>query len=62
MQVLFDGSPSYDSDGIVATYDWVFGDGTSATNIKKLNHTFPAPGTYVVSLTVTDDKKADNYV
>ena len=37
----------------VASSVWTFGDGTSSTEAHP-RHTFPAPGTYEVSLTVTD--------
>jgi len=52
----FDGSPSSDSDGTVARYDWDFGDGTSAPNAGPVpSHTYAAPGSYTATLTVTDD-------
>ncbi len=45
---------STDSDGSIVTRGWDFGDGTtsSATNPSK---TYPAAGTYNVTLTVVDD-------
>ena len=48
---------STDSDGSIVSRAWNFGDGTSstATNVTK---TYGAAGTYLVSLTVTDDKAA----
>lgn len=56
MDVTFDASASADSDGAIATYAFLFGDGsplvTQSSPIAK--HTFAASGTYVVSLTVTD--------
>jgi DNA-binding beta-propeller fold protein YncE len=52
----FDGSSSSDADGSVARFDWVFGDGTAAPNGgPKPTHVFQAPGSYTVTLTVTDD-------
>ncbi|MBF4630518.1 PKD domain-containing protein [Clavibacter michiganensis subsp. phaseoli] len=51
----FDGSPSTDADGTVASYAWAFGDGTTGTG-KTVDHAYAAAGTYAVSLTVTDDK------
>jgi len=36
------------------TYSWDFGDGSPQANERNIEHTFGNPGTYVVSLTVTD--------
>ncbi len=44
---------SSDPDGNITTWQWDFGDGT-ATSGSEATHTFPAAGTYTVSLTVTD--------
>jgi 6-phosphogluconolactonase (cycloisomerase 2 family) len=52
-----DGSGSADSDGTVARYDWNFGDGVSASNGGPTpKHTYAKPGSYAVSLTVTDNE------
>jgi PKD repeat protein/predicted secreted protein len=53
----FDGLASYDPDGTVIAYAWVFGDGNTATGATA-SHTFAAAGTYQVGLTVTDDEDA----
>lgn len=50
----FDGSTSVDVDGSIASYNWDFGDGGSATGVNA-THTFPDTGTYTVRLSVTDD-------
>ena len=53
----FNGSASSDPDGSVARYDWSFGDGTSAVNGGPTpSHAYAAPGTYTVTLQVTDNE------
>ena len=53
----FDGSASSDPDGTVARYDWDFGDGATLPNGGPTpTHTYATAGTYVVSLTVTDNE------
>lgn len=53
----FDGSGSADPDGTVVAWEWDFGDGTLAAG-ASVQHTWTAPGTYVVRLTVRDDDGA----
>lgn len=53
--VSFDASESTD-DGTIVTYAWEFGDGTPLTNGTTAQHVFKTPGTYTVTLWVTDDK------
>lgn len=48
----FNGTTSSDDVG-VTSYRWTFGDGTTATGASP-SHTYPALGTYNVTLTVTD--------
>jgi PKD repeat protein len=55
LSCTFDGSGSRDSDGTIATYEWVFGDGTTASGVAA-QHSYAQPGTYTVTLTVTDDR------
>jgi 6-phosphogluconolactonase (cycloisomerase 2 family) len=52
----FNGSGSSASPEVtVASYDWSFGDGTSAPNAGPTpSHVYSAPGAYTVTLTVTD--------
>lgn len=51
----FDGGGSADPDGAIATYEWTFGDGATGTGANP-SHTYTGPGTYPVTLTVTDDR------
>jgi PKD repeat protein len=57
LTVTFDGSASTDPDGLIASYLWNFGDGTSGTD-PTVVHTYAADGSYRAVLTVTDDKGA----
>ncbi len=41
-------------DGTITAWDWDFGDG-GTSDAQHPTHTYEAPGTYAVSLTVTDD-------
>ncbi|MGH8636270.1 MAG: PKD domain-containing protein, partial [Burkholderiales bacterium] len=51
--IVFDGRRSFDADGTVASYEWDFGDGTTATGSQS-RHAYLVPGDYTVTLTVTD--------
>lgn len=53
-EVIFDGSGSADPGGFIASYQWDFGDGASATG-ASVSHLFGATGLYTVRLTVTDN-------
>lgn len=56
-QVSFDGTPSRDPDGSVASWSWDFGDGAQGSG-AQVTHTYTAPGRYFPKLTVTDNAGA----
>lgn len=53
--VSLDGRNSTDPDGDTLSYAWNFGDGTTAAG-STASHTYPAAGTYTVTLTVRDGR------
>jgi len=53
--IRFDGRSSSDADGTITTYAWSFGDGTPSAVGSVVYHQFPGAGSYIVSLTVTDN-------
>lgn len=53
--IVFDGSKSYDYDGIILEYNWSFGDGTTKLG-KSVSHIYEKAGMYEVYLNVTDDE------
>ena len=57
LTIQFSGFNSFDADGTIVDYAWDFGDGTTG-NGENITHTFAAPGTYLVTLVVTDDDGA----
>lgn len=57
LEVHFTGDTSSDSDGTVVLYYWDFGDGETS-NAENPIHVYQNPGTYVATLTVTDDDGA----
>jgi len=58
LTVHLDGSPAHDPDGYITDYHWNLGDGTTINGIPSPSHTYESPGTYTVTLTVTDDEGA----
>ena len=55
--VTFDAGASTDADGKIANYAFNFGDGRSVKGTKtKRWHAYKKPGTYVATLTVTDNE------
>lgn len=55
-QIDFDGSPSSDSDGSIASYEWDFdNDGSIDAMGVNPSYTYSSAGEYTASITVTDD-------
>jgi myo-inositol-hexaphosphate 3-phosphohydrolase len=52
-----DGSGSTDPDGRIVQHAWDFGDGGTATGASA-DHAYGSPGTYTITLIVTDDDGA----
>jgi PKD domain/IPT/TIG domain len=52
-----DAGASTDPDGSIVSYRWSFGDGNTGTNLTT-EHTYATAGTYLVELSVTDDRGA----
>lgn len=60
-EVVFDATPSNDSDGRIIRYTWNFGDGAIvATNDSVMIHSYSEGGQYAIGLTVTDNDGARN--
>src|SRR5687768_11591013 len=50
----FNGSASFDPDGTIVSYQWTYGDGSVGVGVAS-SHTYAGPGTYAVTLKVTDN-------
>ena len=50
----FDASTSTDPENAIASYVWDFGDGTPAGSGQIISKVYKEPGTYTVTLTITD--------
>jgi len=61
LSVDFDASGSADPDGTIESYEWDFGDGTTGAGATT-SRVFDAPGTYTVTLNVTDDDGASTEI
>jgi len=59
LEVSFDASGSYDSNGNITSYDWSFGDGTTGSG-ETVNHTYDSSANYTAELTVTDNDGASD--
>jgi PKD repeat protein len=60
--MTFDASASTDAGGSIASYHWVWGDGTAdtVTAAATTTHTFATSGQHFVQLTVTDNDAGTN--
>ena len=52
--VALSAASSFDPNGAVVSYQWSFGDGSSASG-QSVSHTYTQDGTYTVTLAVTDN-------
>ena len=52
--VTFNGTASFDPDGTIVSYAWVFGDGSTGTGATP-SHSYSVAGNYIVKLNVTDN-------
>jgi PKD repeat protein len=57
--VHFDTAGSFDPDGSILSWYWDFGDGSMSTE-QNPTHTYHHPGTYIVTLMITDNEGATN--
>ena len=60
-EVSFTAAGSYDANGTIVSYNWDFGDGTTATGVET-THSYDDIGYYIVILTVTDNDGATTVV
>ena len=51
--IPFDGTASFDPEGVLVSYEWEFGDGSTESGPTP-THSYAENGVYVVTLTVTD--------
>lgn len=54
-EITFDGSKSYDPDGLDLAYEWNLGEGGVEDDVV-VTHKYSYPGTYLVTLTVFDGR------
>jgi PKD repeat protein len=52
--IVFNASGSYDIDGVIVSYQWDFGDGTTGSGVSP-EYVYKHPGKYSVTLIVTDN-------
>lgn len=54
LEMRFEAQASSDPDGQLVSYQWEFGDGSSASG-EQVTHTYNVPGEYIVTLKVEDN-------
>ena len=52
--IVFNASGSYDIDGVIVSYQWDFGDGTTGSGVSP-EHVYENPGEYTATLVITDN-------
>ena len=57
--LILDGSNSYDPDGEIINYTWIFNDGTQKYG-QVVTYIYKKSGIYKVNLTTTDDQDETN--
>lgn len=62
LSAAVDGSTSSDPDGSIASYEWQYGDGGTATGVAPAQHAYTTAGSYNVTLTVTDNAGGTNAI
>jgi PKD repeat protein len=60
LKVYFSAAQSSDPDGTIVSYVWSFGDGAQGNGMFA-EHEYTKKGSFVVTLTVTDDKGATSF-
>lgn len=58
LSVSFDASSSFDTEGDAISFSWAFADGGQSASGAQVTHTFSQPGTYPVTVAVTDARGA----
>ncbi len=59
LTAAFNAAASSDPNGTIMTYMWSYGDGSTGSGVSVL-HTYAVEGTYMATLTVTDDEGFSN--
>jgi len=59
-EITFTGKESYDIDGKIVSWRWDFGDGSKGSSGEVVTHAYKEPGSYKVTLTVTDNDGASS--